>query len=50
LDIPLGDKGWMLTGAARYLDTEAEPKDMGPGDVPLDVQPWVVQISAGYRF
>lgn len=50
LDIPLGDKGWMLTGAARYLDTEAEPTDMGPGDAPLDVKPWIVQISAGYHF
>jgi outer membrane protein W len=49
-DLPMGGKGWMLTGALRYLDTEASPDDLGPGDQALDVAPWVVQVSAGYRF
>ena len=49
-DLPLGAKGWMFTGALRYLDTEASPDDLGPGDESLDVSPWIVQLSAGYRF
>lgn len=50
VDISLGKSAWLLTGAARYLDTEASPKDLGPDDDPLDVTPWVVQISAGVKF
>lgn len=50
VDVPLGEKGWMFTGAVRYLDTEASPEDLGPGDNALDVSPWIVQVSAGYRF
>lgn len=50
VDIRLGSGGWILTGAGRYLDTSASPKDLGPGDDPLDVKPWVVQVSAGVKF
>jgi outer membrane protein W len=50
VDVPFGTKGWMFTGALRYLDTEASPEEMGPGDAALDVSPWIVQVSAGYRF
>lgn len=50
VDLPMGDKGWMFSGALRYLDTEASPDDLGPTDESLDVSPWVVQVSAGYRF
>lgn len=50
VDLPFGAKGWMFTGALRYLDTEASPDELGPGDESLDVSPWVVQVSAGYRF
>jgi outer membrane protein W len=49
-DLPMGDQGWMFSGALRYLDTEASPDDLGPGDESMDVSPWVVQVSAGYRF
>lgn len=50
LDLPMGDKGWIFSGALRYLDTEASPDDLGPGDQSMDVSPWILQVSAGYRF
>ena len=50
VDIPLGKGRWLLTGAVRYLDTSATFEDMGSGDDPLDVKPWVAQVSAGVKF
>jgi outer membrane protein W len=50
LDVPIGKGGWLLTGAVRYLDTEAEPENRELGGDPIDVTPWVAQLSAGVRF
>lgn len=50
LDVPVGEGGWLLTGAVRYLDTEATPENSELGGDPIDVTPWVAQLSAGVRF
>lgn len=50
LDVPIGEGGWLLTGAVRYLDTEATPENSELGGDPIDVTPWVAQLSAGVRF
>lgn len=50
VDVPLGDGAWALSGAVRYLSTEAEPSESGPDARALSVDPWIVQFGAAYRF
>jgi outer membrane protein len=50
LDIPLGDGGWFVTGAFKYLVTtlEASPPDEGVGR--SDIDPMIFSVGVGYRF
>jgi outer membrane protein W len=50
LDVRLGDSGWLLTAAFKYLDTtlEASPRDEGTGSTAID--PKIFSIGVGYRF
>ena len=50
LDIRLGDGGWLLTAAFKYLDTtlEASPPDESIGRT--DIDPMIFSIGVGYRF
>ena len=50
LDVRLGDGGWLLTGAFKYLDTtlEASPPDESIGRT--DIDPMIFSIGVGYRF
>jgi outer membrane protein W len=50
LDVRLGDDGWLLTAAFKYLDTtlEASPPDEGTGSTAID--PKIFSIGVGYRF
>jgi hypothetical protein len=50
VDVPLGKGGWVFSGAIRYLTTDAQPSESGPDSMALDVDPWIVQVGAGYRF
>ena len=50
LDVRLGDRGWLLNAAFRYLDTtlEASPPDGSIGTT--DVDPMIFSVGVGYRF
>jgi outer membrane protein len=50
LDIRLGDAGWLITAAFKYLDTtlEASPPDESIGRT--DIDPMIFSIGIGYRF
>jgi outer membrane protein W len=50
LDIRLGDAGWALTTALKYLDTtlEASPPDESVGRTA--VNPWIFGVGVSYRF
>lgn len=50
LDIRLGDAGWLLTAAFKYLDTTlvASPPDESIGRT--DIDPWIFSIGVGFRF
>jgi outer membrane protein len=50
LDVRLGDGGWLLTAAFKYLATtlEASPPDEGVGR--SDIDPMIFSIGVGYRF
>ena len=50
LDVRLGDAGWVLTAAFKYLDTtlEASPPDENIGRT--DIDPMIFSIGVGYRF
>jgi outer membrane protein W len=50
LDVRLGDDGWLLTAAFRYLNTtlKAAPPDEGTGSTAID--PKIFSIGVGYRF
>ena len=49
-DIRLGDGGWLLTAAFKYLDTtlEASPPDESIGRT--DIDPMIFSVGFGYRF
>jgi outer membrane protein W len=49
LDVRLGDGGWLLTAAFKYLSTtlEASPPDEGVGR--SDIDPTIFSIGFGYR-
>jgi outer membrane protein W len=50
LDIRIGDGGWLVTGAFKYLLTtlEASPPDEGVGRSEID--PMIFSIGFGFRF
>jgi len=50
VDVRLGDAGWLLTVAFKYLDTtlEASPPDESIGRT--DIDPMIFSIGVGYRF
>jgi outer membrane protein W len=50
LDIRLGEGGWLLTAAFKYLDTtlEASPPDESIGRT--DINPMIFSVGIGYRF
>jgi outer membrane protein W len=50
LDVRLGDRGWLLNAAFRYLDTtlQASPPDGSIGTTDLD--PMIFAVGFGYRF
>lgn len=50
LDIRLGDGGWLVTAAFKYLVTtlEASPPDEGVGK--SDIDPMIFSVGVGYRF
>ena len=50
LDIRLGDAGWLITAAFKYLDTtlEASPPDESIGRT--DIDPMIFVLGVGYRF
>ena len=50
LDIRLGDAGWLITAAFKYLDTtlEASPPDESIGRT--DIDPMIFSVGVGYRF
>ena len=50
LDIRLGDAGWLITAAFKYLDTtlEVSPPDESIGRT--DIDPMIFRIGVGYRF
>lgn len=50
LDIRLGEGGWLLTAAFKYLDTtlEASPPDESTGRT--DIDPMILSVGFGYRF
>ena len=50
LDVRLGNRGWLLTAAFKYLDTtlEASPPDESIGRT--DIDPLIFSIGVGYRF
>ncbi len=37
-DLPFGKRGWTVSTAARYLETE------------MEIDPWTLQVGLGYRF
>ena len=49
-DVRLGNRGWLLNAAFRYLDTtlEASPPDESIGKT--DVDPMIFAVGVGYRF
>jgi len=50
LDIGLGNAGWSLNTAIRYLDTTLEATSADGGVGRTDIDPIIVSIGAGYRF
>lgn len=64
LDVPVGAQGWGISAALKYVGTNADAKikSLGPeaptlgvnwvvGDsIKVDVNPWVFQAGAHYRF
>ena len=50
LDIRLGDAGWALSAAFKYLETtlEASPPDESIGRT--DIDPMIFSIGVGFRF
>lgn len=46
ITVPI-EESWTFDAAVRYVVTKAEPED---SDFELDVDPWIFQIGAGYRF
>ena len=50
LNIRLGNSGWLLTAAFKYLDTtlEASPPDESVGRT--DIDPMIFSVGIGYRF
>jgi outer membrane protein len=50
LDVRLGEGGWLLSAAFKYLDTtlEASPPDESIGRT--DIDPMIFSIGVGYRF
>jgi len=50
VDVPVSKGGWSFSAVVRYLKTEAQPSESGPDSMALDVDPWIVQAGAGYKF
>lgn len=50
IDVPVRDRGWFFGGAIRYMETKAAFDDPAAGGDALDINPIVVQATAGYRF
>lgn len=50
VDLPLGKGRWLISGALRYLASEAEIDEPGAGGEAIDLTLLVVQVGAGYRF
>lgn len=50
LDVRLGEGGWLLNAAFKYLDTTlvASPPDEGIGRT--DIDPMIFSVGIGYRF
>jgi outer membrane protein len=50
LDVRLGEGGWLLSAAFKYLDTTlvASPPDESVGRT--DIDPMIFSIGVGYRF
>lgn len=51
LDVALGDGGWSLNTAFRYLDSTLEARPVDETDVgTVDMDPMIFSIGVGYRF
>jgi outer membrane protein W len=50
LDLALGRRGWLLSMAADYLRTVAQPTDAEVDVNPPDLDPWALRVGFGYRF
>lgn len=47
LDVPLGDKGWTFSAAAKYMKTKAEVDVL---EEAFDIDPLLAVAQLGYRF
>jgi outer membrane protein W len=50
LDVPAGSAHWFFNGALRYLSTTAELDQADYSGDALEVNPFMIQVAAGYRF
>lgn len=50
LDVRLGDGGWLLTAAFKYLATTLESSPPGEGTGTSDLDPIIFSVGVGYRF
>lgn len=47
LDVPFGEGGFAFSASARYMVTEAQPRDENEA---LDIDPVTLLVGVGYRF
>jgi len=50
LDVRLGESGWLLTAAFKYLVTTLESSPPGEGVGRTDLDPIIFSVGVGYRF
>lgn len=51
IDVPIADRGWMISGAVSYLDTDLDGTDRSEGGrESFDFNTISVKLGVGYRF
>jgi outer membrane protein W len=50
VDIPLGDRGWLLSASVGYLDTDIDVTDTDGDSEAFDFDPVTASVGVAYRF